>query len=55
MKISHAEIYMRLLPEQDNTGQICLRMLDEKRRAALDDIRFREKQLERLNCLRHEL
>ena len=55
MKISHAEIYMRLLPKQESTGQICLRMLDEKCRAALDDIHFREKQLERLDYLRHEL
>ena len=49
------ETYMRLLLEQEGTGRARLRMLDEKRRAALDDIHFREKQLERLDYLRHEL
>ena len=49
------ETYMRLLLEQEGTGRTRLRMLDEKRRAALDDIHFREKQLERLDYLRHEL
>ena len=32
-----------------------LRMLEQRRRATLDDIHFREKQLERLDYLRHEL
>ena len=49
------ETYMRLLLEQKGTDRARLRMLDEKRRAALDDIHFREKQLERLDYLRHEL
>lgn len=49
------ETYMRLLLEQEGTGRTRLRMLDEKRKAALDDIHFREKQLERLDYLRHEL
>lgn len=49
------ETYMRLLLEREGTGRARLRMLDEKRRAALDDIHFREKQLERLDYLRHEL
>ena len=49
------ETYMRLLLEQEGSGRARLRMLDEKRRAALDDIHFREKQLERLDYLRHEL
>ena len=49
------ETYMRLLLEQEGTDRARLRMLDEKRRAALDDIHFREKQLERLDYLRHEL
>ena len=49
------ETYMRLLLEQEGTGRTRLRMLDEKRRATLDDIHFREKQLERLDYLRHEL
>ena len=49
------ETYMRLLLEQKGTDRARLRMPDEKRRAALDDIHFREKQLERLDYLRHEL
>ena len=49
------ETYMRLLLEQEGTDRARLRMLDEKCRAALDDIHFREKQLERLDYLRHEL
>ena len=49
------ETYMRLLLEQEGTDRARLRTLDEKRRAALDDIHFREKQLERLDYLRHEL
>lgn len=49
------ETYMRLLLEQGNTDRDRLRMLDEKRKATLDDIHFREKQLERLDYLRHEL
>ena len=32
-----------------------LRMLDRKRNAALDEIHFRERQLEKLDYLRHEL
>lgn len=40
------ETYMRLLLEQGNTDRDRLRMLDEKRKATLDDIHFREKQLD---------
>ena len=36
------ETYMRLLLEQGNTDRDRLRMLDEKRKATLDDIHFRE-------------
>ena len=49
------ETYMRLLLERENGRRTRLRMLDEKRCATLDDIHFREKQLERLDYLRHEL
>ena len=52
---AEVETYMRLLLEQGNTDRDRLRMLDEKRKATLDDIHFREKQLERLDYLRHEL
>ena len=37
------ETYMRLLLEQGNTDRDRLRMLDEKRKATLGDIHFREK------------
>ena len=49
------EAYMRLLLEQENSDGARLRMLEQRRRATLDDIHFREKQLERLDYLRHEL
>ena len=49
------ETYMRLLLERENSDQARLRMLDRKRSAALDEIHFRERQLERLDYLRHEL
>ena len=49
------ETYMRLLLEQENSDTARLRMLDQKRIAALDEIHFRERQLERLDYLRHEL
>ena len=49
------ETYMRLLLEQEGDHRARLRMLDQKRQATLDDIHFREKQLERLDYLRYEL
>ena len=49
------ETYMRLLLEQRHTESQRLRMLEEKRRAALDEIHFKEHQLQRLDYLRHEL
>lgn len=49
------ETYMRLLLEQENSDEARLKMLEQRRRATLDDIHFREKQLERLDYLRHEL
>jgi len=49
------EAYMRLLPEKENSDTERLRMLNRKRDAALDEIHFREKQLERLDYLRHEI
>ena len=49
------ETYMRLLLEGENGRRTRLRMLDEKRRATLDEIHFREKQLERLDYLRHHI
>lgn len=49
------EVYMRLLLEQRHTEAQRLRMLEEKRRAALDEIHFKEHQLQRLDYLRHEI
>ena len=49
------ETYMRLLLESPERGDERLRMLNAKRSAALDDIHFRERQLMRLDDLRHEI
>ena len=44
-----------LLLERGGSDAERLRMLDRKRNAALDEIHFRERQLEKLDYLRHEL
>ncbi len=49
------ETYMRLLLEGEATGVERLRMLEKKRAAALDEIHFKERQLQRLDYLRHEI
>ena len=49
------EVYMRLLLEGEPSGTQRLRMLEEKRSAALDEIHFKEHQLQRLDYLRHEI
>ena len=49
------EVYMRLLLEQTRTEGQRLRMLEAQRAAALDEIHFRERQLQRLDYLRHEI
>ena len=49
------EVYMRLLLEQTRTEGQRLRMLEAKRAAALDEIHFKERQLQRLDYLRHEI
>lgn len=46
------EAYMRLM-EQGETEAQRLQMLDQKRQSALREIHLREKQLERLDYLRH--
>ena len=50
-----AETYMRLLLEQPDSGRERLRMMEEKRNETLDEIHFRERQLARLDYLRHEI
>ena len=48
------EAYMRLLLEQPDSDQKRLRMMEEKRNETLDEIHFHERQLQRLDYLRHE-
>lgn len=49
------ETYMRLLLERRDGDRERLRMLNQKRSAALDEIHFRERQLQRLDYLRYEI
>ena len=49
------ETYMRLLLEQPESSQKRLRMMEEKRNETLDEIHFHERQLQRLDYLRHEI
>ena len=50
-----AETYMRLLLEQPDSDRQRLRMMEEKRQETLEEIHFRERQLQRLDYLRHEI
>ena len=50
-----SETYMRLLLEQPDSEVKRLRMLEEKRRETLDAIHLQERQLQRLDYLRHEI
>ena len=52
---AEVETHMRLLLEQPHTEGRRLRMLEEKRAAALSEIHFKERQLQRLDYLRHEI
>lgn len=49
------EAYMRLLLEGNHTAAQRLRMLEKKRGAALEEIHFKERQLQRLDYLHHEI
>lgn len=51
---SEVETYMKLLEEKDTEAQR-LRLLNKKRADTLDEIHFREKQLERLDYLRYHI
>lgn len=53
--VEEVEVYMRLLLEGNHTAAQRLRMLDKKRGAALEEIHFKERQLQRLDYLRHEI
>ena len=49
------EVYMRLMLEGESTEKERLRMLNEKRSSTLDEIHFRERQLDRLDYLRFKM
>lgn len=52
---AEVETYMRLELEGDSTSAQRLLMLGKKRQGELDEIHFHEKQLDRLDYLRHEI
>lgn len=49
------ETYMKLLLIGESTCHERMRMLEKQRSKALDEIHFRERQLERMDYLRHEI
>lgn len=49
------ESYMKLLLQGDSTEKTRMKMLDELRKKALDEIHLKERQLERMDYLRHEI
>ncbi len=49
------ESYMRLLLEGESTEARRLAMLDKRRSVTLDEIHFREMQLDRMDYLRHKI
>lgn len=49
------ENYMKLLEKGQETGTERMRILIKKHNDMLDEIHFREKQLDRLNYLRYEI
>ena len=52
---SEVETYMRLSLEGEQTREQRIQMLNQRRDHALDEIHFRERQLERLDYLRHSM
>lgn len=53
--VEKVEAYMRLLLEGEYTAAQRLSMLEKKRSAALEENHFKERQLQRLDYLRHEI
>lgn len=49
------EQYMRLLVEGDSTKAKRMKMLENKRNGTLDEIHFKQRQLDRLDYLRFEM
>ena len=54
-RVREAEAYLRLALEGEHSGAQRLRMLEERRGAILEEIHCKERQLQRLDCLRHAL
>lgn len=54
-RTQEVEAYLRLTLEEPENGQARLRMLNRRRDAALDELHLRERQLQRLDYLRHEI
>lgn len=52
---AEVEHYMQLMLEGTHTKEQRLRMLNRRRSDALDEIHWKEKQLERLDYLRHNI
>ena len=52
---AEVEAYMRLFLSGASTEAERMRMLNKKRDRALDEIHFKEKQLERMDYLRHKM
>ncbi len=52
---AEVEAYMRLFLAGASTEAERMRMLNRKRDRALDEIHFKEKQLERMDYLRHKI
>lgn len=49
------ESYLRLMLEGEGTERECLKMLNAKRSDTLDEIHWKEKQLDRLDYLRFQM
>lgn len=49
------ETYIKLSSEESQADILRMRMLEKKRHHMLNEIHFREKQLERLDYLRHKI
>lgn len=49
------ESYMRLLLEKENSEAERMKMLDKHRDGTLDEIHFKQKQLDRLDYLRYKI
>lgn len=49
------EAYMKLVIKGESTEKARMKMLDGLRKKALDEIHLKERQLERMDYLRHEI